>query len=301
LAIQMRLDDLRANPGKQPQGAEKLIARMQVRAGMTPGLNVDRWISPEQLRRSLSKDLKANEVKHVDLDKVEPFLRSYLVRLSVVKTTFNLNGELTEAEAKAALRVYYEFNDPYGETVDLIPQFAIVHELAEREANSLSLDDIDRYFAFAPWKSDANKDLYWLAIIHRKAMPSQLRLICPFIPAAEPLQNLTGIPEPSPFDAHFKQIGAHAHLGMPYALNYSTPFGSGKNPKTTRYMLLFWDSTNLISKSPEEFRDLCGWKSEIRNAITDDFSKAVKASKSSKKEEAKKPTLERKDSEVISD
>jgi len=294
LAAEMRSDDLRSRPDKRPPGAEALIERMQIWAAHNPGLQVDKWISPEHLRRYLSKHLKGNEIRYVDLGKEQPFVRSYLVRLAAVKTIFNLKEQLTEAEAKAALRVYYEFNDPHGETVDLIPQVAIVHEIAERESNSRPIHDIDDYFAYAPWKSDANKDLYSFALNQNKAIPPQLRLICPFIPVFKPKEDK--------FRPHDFQVGAHAYLGMPYALNYSTTFGSGENPKETRYKIMPWDSQMLdIDPSPEESKHLCHWQVQLKAAMAGDFSPAVNEITFDVEEEAKEPTLTLKESGTSND
>ena len=263
LAIQMRLDDLRSHEsGTRLPGAESLLDRILDHA-QKENVEITKLVSPTHLRRFLPKDLKGNEVRYADLDKVEPFLRSYLVRLTAVKTIFNLKGQLTEAEAKAAKQVYYEFTDPFGETIDLIPQFAIVHELAEREVNSRPVHDIDGYFAFAPWKSDSNRDLYLFALNQFKSIPPQLRLICPFIPKGTSKVNPV-------------VIGAHAHLGMPYAMNYRTPVGSGNDPKQTAHKIILWDSPDLTTKlSPEESKQVCNWQVQLKEAMGGDFSPTV--------------------------
>ena len=270
--IEIRLADLRSNPGKRPPGANKIIQQMQLEA---VGTQIS-WISEEHLRRHLPKTLEGNEVEYFDLDDAEPFLRSYLQRFELVKTICNIEGRLTKAEAEAAKWVYYEFSDPYGETVDLIPQCAIIYELAQRKANKRPVHDIDDYFAHAPWKSDANKDLYSFALNQGKAIPPQLRLICPFIPTEEPPATLTGKSTPSAFYINLVLIGAHAHLGMPYALNYSTRFGSGENPKETRYKIMAWDSRMLnINSSLEESKHLCGWQVQLKGAMAGDFLSVV--------------------------
>jgi len=272
-AIKIRLADLRSNPGKRAPGANKIIQRMQIEA---VGKQIN-WISEEHLRRHLPKTLEGNEVEYFDLDDAEPFLRSYLQRFELVKTIFNIEGRLTQDEAEAAERVYYEFSDPYGETVDLIPQCAIIYELAQRKANKRPVHDIDDYFAHAPWKSGVNKDLYSFALNQLKAIPPQLRLVCPFIPTEEPPAILTDKPTPSAFDRHLVLVGAHAHLGMPYALNYSTPIGSGKNPTETGYMLLLWESSRfrLEDMSINEYRNRCRWQVQLKAAITGKLTPAV--------------------------
>ena len=272
-AIKIRLADLRSNPGKRAPGANKIIQQMQIEA---VGKQIN-WISEEHLRRHLPKTLEGNEVEYFDLDDAEPFLRSYLQRFELVKTIFNIEGRLTQDEAEAAERVYYEFSDPYGETVDLIPQCAIIYELAQRKANKRPVHDIDSYFAHAPWKSGVNKDLYSFALNQGKAIPPQLRLVCPFIPTEEPPAILTDKPTPSAFDRHLVLVGAHAHLGMPYALNYSTPIGSGKNPTETGYMLLLWESSRfrLEDMSINEYRNRCRWQVQLKAAITGKLTPAV--------------------------
>ena len=272
-AIKIRLADLRSNPGKRAPGANKIIQQMQIEA---VGKQIN-WISEEHLRRHLPKTLEGNEVEYFDLDDAEPFLRSYLQRFELVKTIFNIEGRLTQDEAEAAERVYYEFSDPYGETVDLIPQCAIIYELAQRKANKRPVHDIDSYFAHAPWKSGVNKDLYSFALNQGKAIPPQLRLVCPFIPTEEPPAILTDKPTPSAFDRHLVLVGAHAHLGMPYALNYSTPIGSGKNPTETGYMLLLWESSRfrLEDMSINQYRNRCRWQVQLKAAITGKLTPAV--------------------------
>jgi len=272
-AIKIRLANLRSNPGKRAPGANKIIQQMQIEA---VGKQIN-WISEEHLRRHLPKTLEGNEVEYFDLDDAEPFLRSYLQRVELVKTIFNIEGRLTQDEAEAAERVYYEFSDPYGETVDLIPQCAIIYELAQRKANKRPVHDIDSYFAHAPWKSGVNKDLYSFALNQGKAIPPQLRLVCPFIPTEEPPAILTDKPTPSAFDRHLVLVGAHAHLGMPYALNYSTPIGSGKNPTETGYMLLLWESSRfrLEDMSINQYRNRCRWQVQLKAAITGKLTPAV--------------------------
>jgi len=288
-ARQMRRDDLHSMSGKRPPGAEALITRIEQEALRT-GVTIKRMISPEHLRRFLPKNLEGDDVRYPDLDLQPPFLRSYLQRLALVKKIFNLEGRLTEAEAKSALRVYHEFSDPHGETVDLIPQFAFVHEIAERKANSRPIQDIDDYFACAPWKSDANKDLYSFAIKQSRTIPPQLRLICPFIPT-----GTTGISA--------VLLGAHVHLGMPYALNYRTPFGSGENPNKLAHKIILWESPDLeLNKSPEELRNDCQWQVQFKMVMTGQFSSAVHQEIIfDNQEKAKEPTGRREESEESND
>ena len=122
-----------------------------------------------------------------------------------------------------------------------------------------------------------NKDLYSFALNQGKAIPPQLRLICPFIPTEEPPAILTDKPTPSAFDRHLVLVGAHAHLGMPYALNYSTPIGSGKNPTETGYMLLLWESSRfrLEDMSINQYRNRCRWQVQLKAAITGKLTPAV--------------------------
>jgi hypothetical protein len=57
---------------------------------------------------------------------------------------------LNVLEARLTDRIVHEFADPQGERVDLIAQFAVLWELAEREITGYPIQDLEDLFNFAP-------------------------------------------------------------------------------------------------------------------------------------------------------
>ena len=103
--------------------------------------------------------------------------RSYVARLSLVKESLMTGHGLSALEAGLTDRVLQEFDDPHGDRVDLISQFSILWELAEREISSDPTQDLEDLFSFAPWNDDSA--LYKAAIASGVAEPPKLRLIMP--------------------------------------------------------------------------------------------------------------------------
>ena len=162
---------------------------------------VRRWIDDAGVKyEGLDSPYEASEIK--------PEALSYVHRMRIVKRHI-LNQELTLREAQIAKRVLVEFNDPHGDDVDLIAQYAIVFELAERTAADQEISDIEDLFAFAPWRSNKQSQLYLLArqkgLIKTFAM---LRLIAPL----NHVGSDKGVPE--------LFIGAHAQLNLPYVWSW---------------------------------------------------------------------------------
>ena len=105
--------------------------------------------------------------------------RSYAARLSLVKQSLMKGHGLSALEAGLTDRVLQEFDDPHGDRVDLISQFSILWELAERDISSDPTQDLEDLFRFAPWNDDSA--LYKAAIESGVAEPPKLRLIMPMI------------------------------------------------------------------------------------------------------------------------
>ena len=105
--------------------------------------------------------------------------RSYAARLSLVKESLMKGHGLSALEAGLTDRVLQEFDDPHGDRVDLISQFSILWELAEREISSDPTQDLEDLFSFAPWNDDSA--LYKAAIENGVAELPKLRLIMPMI------------------------------------------------------------------------------------------------------------------------
>ena len=105
--------------------------------------------------------------------------RSYAARLSLVKESLMKGHRLSALEAGLSDRILEEFDDPHGDRVDLISQFSILWELAEREIGNYPTEDLEDLFNFAPWNDDSS--LYKAAIESGVAEPPKLRLIMPMI------------------------------------------------------------------------------------------------------------------------
>jgi len=150
---------------------------------------------------------------------------SYMRRMGLVKRHI-LNQELTLREAKIAERVLVEFNDPHGDDVDLIAQFAVVYELAEREIYKDSTADIEDFLAFAPWRSPEASTLYRTA--YEKGLVNKYPTITLFSPVAtneEMLELLqaTVVGNKRTVDPILQvPIGGTAQLGLPFFISYRT-------------------------------------------------------------------------------
>ena len=106
-------------------------------------------------------------------------LRSYIGRLSLVKQSLMGGQTLNVLEARLTDRILHEFADPQGERVDLIAQFAVLWELAEREVTGYPIQDLEDLFNFAPWTDES--ELYKVAIQTGAAEPPKLSLLMPMI------------------------------------------------------------------------------------------------------------------------
>jgi hypothetical protein len=151
---------------------------------------------------------------------------SYVHRMRLVKRHFLNARELTLREAQIAERVLLEFNDPYGNDVDLIAQYAVIYELAEREIYKDPTDDIEDFLAFAPWRSPEASDLYRTA--YRKDLVSKYPTIQLFSPVAtneEMLELLQGTVAGNKITVDRRlqiPIGGTAQLGLPFFISYRT-------------------------------------------------------------------------------
>ena len=143
-------------------------------------------------------------------------LKSYVHRLELVKQAVQSpdSATLTKRQANHAERVRNEFNDPHGLKVDLSAQYVVVHELSERELSGQPIDDIEDYFAYAPWLGDANTNLYRIAQQTGHIEYVSFHLIAPLIGSSEiTLSQLLKTDYAS-------LIGVHAALGLPYFISW---------------------------------------------------------------------------------
>jgi len=142
-------------------------------------------------------------------------LRSYVARLAVLKSAMFKGEKLTAGEVEQAKRTLIEFQDPHGETVDLLAQYAVLWELAEREAKGSLTSDIEDLFTYAPWVSNEASQLYRVAketgLIEDFAW---LRLIAVLV-APDPSGSYPEAKIPEMI------TGIHAHLNLPYVWSYT--------------------------------------------------------------------------------
>ena len=119
---------------KFPSNIERLPSRTAV----------DDWIE--------GVDYVGNEVAYSP-DSVPRQWKSYVARLSMVSEFWHLRP-LSGNEAKEAQWVGSEFQDPFGESVDLFPQLAIVRDITKyaQLKSEVHLKLFENYFKFAPWK-----------------------------------------------------------------------------------------------------------------------------------------------------
>lgn len=143
-------------------------------------------------------------------------LKSYVHRLELVKHAVQTpdSATLTKRQANHAERVLNEFNDPHGLKVDLSAQYVVVHELSERELTGAPTEDIEDFFAYAPWLGDANTHIYRIAQQTGHIDYVNLHLIAPLVGSSE--INLSRL-----LSTDYAQlVGVHAALGLPYFISW---------------------------------------------------------------------------------
>lgn len=144
--------------------------------------------------------------------------RSYISRLSLI-SEFWFERPLTGREAIVAEYVGNEFQDPFGEQVDLIPQLAIIRDIAKCESmkDRTLVEAYEHLFTYAPWKLGSNFYLenLNLAALGFPDMLRQIPLLWDFILIASESGNYK---EVSPV---FED--ALAQLGLPYRNFYFNP------------------------------------------------------------------------------
>ena len=139
-------------------------------------------------------------------EKVPRNWKSYVARLSMISEFWHQKA-LTDKEATVAQYVGSEFQDPFGEEVDLIPQLAVVRQIASAEATKANhvLKSFDDYFTYAPWKLGTE-----FLIKHGGQFPV-LGDIMMFVSPSENWKDVSPV-----FEDALRQ------LGMPYTAFYWT-------------------------------------------------------------------------------
>jgi hypothetical protein len=187
---------------------------------------------------------------------------SYVHRMGLVKRHM-LNQELTLREAKIAERVLVEFNDPHGDDVDLIAQYAVIYELAEREIYKDPTADIEDFLAFAPWRSPEASALYRTA--YEKGLVNKYPTIQMFSPVAtneEMLELLQGTVDGKKITVDQSlqiPISGTAQLGLPFFISYRT---GNRFLSIDRKV----EALKQIHKDPTDMelcKKLCSWSQQV--------------------------------------
>jgi hypothetical protein len=187
-------------------------------------------------------------------------VKSYVRRLQILKAAMFKGDRLTNREAKESGRVLSEFQDPHGEKVDLIAQYAVLWELTERKATGKETSDIEDLFAFAPWVSDEASQLYRLAL-EKKLIKSFaiLRLLAILL---TPGSGNASVPPVF--------IGAHAHLNLPYIWSWVQEH----QDKTRVFNVTYRDDPHFTEHNEHTtdaatLRSNCNWREFITLKLND--------------------------------
>jgi hypothetical protein len=182
--------------------------------------------------------------------------RSYVARISMVSEFWHqrpLNGN----EARVAQYVGNEFQDPFGDEVDLIPQLAVIREYSKIE----QLDNSDRmleafedYFTYAPWKFGTN-----LYVESANAKGQHFPILTDFMLFVNPAGNWKDV---SPvFEDALRQ------LGMPYTAFYWVYKGDG----THRV-----DHFPVLPHYGDEAKGKCDWKTIWKSRTPEEQAELMK-------------------------
>ena len=219
------LDGMGLLPWREYVGEMKKLAVRLARYGDTEGnkykgariINVIRSTFPSNIAKLPSRTSVENWIEGVEYikdedayspDSVPRQWRSYVARLSMISEFWHLRP-LSGNEAKEAQWVGSEFQDPFGEEVDLFPQLAMVREITKYAQLKYDMSLFEDYFKFAPWK-------FGRELMGRKIFSSPL--LTDFMMHMQPVANWKDV---SPV---FED--ALSQLGLPYTASYF-PFGHG--------------------------------------------------------------------------
>jgi hypothetical protein len=216
--------------------------------------------TPRQVHNWIKDVEWQGEDKPCDFKEVSPELRSFTKRIDLVKSAYLGGLPLTYRESRHAKRALTEFQDPYGDVVDLVAQYAVIWELAEREAMDNECADIETMFAFAPWRDKVNSDLYFLSV--QKGLIKNapiLRLISPVTPYGE---------SPSFTEVMF---GAYAQLGLPWFFGWVQ-----EHPDGQRFMLNNRREDSEVPMTIDHWKHACDWRKLIEARLTDQPTENVR-------------------------
>ena len=220
------------------------------------------WIKhiPNPNRKAKKKDKDSLDLPYDYQKSNQPDeLKSYIHRLELVKQAVLTpdKANFTKRQAKHAKRVLHEFNDPHGLNVDLSAQYVVVHELSERELAGEPIDDIEDFFAYAPWLGDGNTNIYRMAQQTGRIGYVNFHLIALFVGSSDITLSRMLKPDCQGL------IGVHAALGLPFFISWV-----GKSVGE-RSELHFLDrlspelNERVESAKIEQWKKLANWRANL--------------------------------------
>ena len=187
-------------------------------------------------------------------------VKSYAARLSLVKEAIFEGEQLTRREVEIATRMIDEFNDPLGKRVDLLPQLAVIFEIAERSALNAVTADIEMMLTLAPWEDDG--ELYAAALKTERIRPVSLRLLMPRMASHAQL-------------APDIIMGAVAHLQLPFLFHYFQP----QKKRVVHVTRESFTGEQRHIKHPDEYMNDCNWRNIVKNYFADSTAETNKEDK----------------------
>ena len=256
---------------QQGLGAVKISRELKK---LFPQENIPEWrrvhdwighIPNPNRKNKLKKDSLDLPYDHQNPDKklfITDELKSYIRRLEIVKEAmFKVDGKtrkLTNREALYAKRTFVEFQDPHGEVVDLFAQYVVLYELTERAIAKDPATDIEEFFAYAPWKSRLNSDLYRVV-----KQTGQLTHGYVALRQIAPSTAQEGMPLTTMLNDCKLLIGIHAQLGLPYFFSWISGGMKIHFLERTHPQLM----EKVESQKIEQWKLDCNWRREWGNRL----------------------------------
>ena len=233
------------------------------------------WIGdiPNPKRKNKGKqdslDLPYDHEKPEETLEITDDVKSYIRRLSIVKAAMfkvkDREQQFTNREALQAKRTFAEFQDPHGEAVDLFAQYVVVYELTERAIAKDETTDIEDFFAYAPWKSRLNSDLYRV-VKQTGQIESYVHLRQIAVRSDQEGMSLEKI-----LNDYKVLVGVHAHLGLPYFFSWISGGMKIHFLERTHPQLM----ERVESQKIEQWKLDCNWRIQWGNQLTGEPLKTI--------------------------
>jgi hypothetical protein len=264
------LDENSLLPWRVYNGEMKKLAVRLARYGDKEGMryrgtriiNVIRDKFPSYIEKLPSRTAVENWIADVDYvgdevayspDSVPRQWRSYVARLSMISEFWH-QRPLTGNEASEAQYVGNEFQDPFGEEVDLFPQLAMVREITKyAQLKSPMLKIFEDYFTFAPWKF--GRDLIDSSKGFSFPAPTDFMM---YLNAVENWKDVSPIFE-----------DALIQLGLPYTALYF-PFGQDSHVRLTEA-----DYAPMRPHYGNAAKGACKWQNILKSRTPEDQAKLM--------------------------